>query len=30
MRFVGEDENSSSGHAFGYEKARGRDKPFSL
>ena len=28
MRFVGEDENGSSGHVFGYEKAQGRDKPF--
>lgn len=30
MRFVGEDENSSSGHAFGYEKARVADKSFPL
>lgn len=27
--FVGEYENSSSGHTFGYGNARGRDKPFS-
>jgi hypothetical protein len=28
MRLVSEDEDGSSGHAFGYETARGRDKPF--
>ena len=28
MRLVSEDEDGSSGHAFGYEKARGADKHF--
>jgi hypothetical protein len=28
--FVGEYENSASGHAFGYENGRARHKPFSL
>ena len=28
MHFLGEDENSASGHASGYERVRGTDKPF--
>jgi hypothetical protein len=28
MRLVSEDEDGSSGHAFGYETARGADKHF--
>jgi hypothetical protein len=28
MHSLGEEENGASGHAFGYETARGRDKSF--
>jgi hypothetical protein len=28
MHFLGEDENSASGHAFGYKTAWQPDKPF--
>jgi len=28
VRFLGEEEDGASGHAFGYETARQTDKPF--
>jgi hypothetical protein len=30
VRFLGEEENGASGHAFGYETARQADKPFPI